>query len=148
MKRLLLQLSIVLVLPLVFSGLAGAQDTSSVAISVNGKYQSTDTRGQAYTTITEVAPGLTPEQEAALITEATAPITPDDEIEAVGQITDEAAVTDREALPEETETEDENNEVLGTGDETAGLIQNIALVVVVLALGYYVFFNRRDDPTV
>ncbi len=158
MKRLLMQLSIVLVLPLVFSGLAGAQDNSDaenahVASSVNGKHQSIDMQDRTYdVTSTEVAPGLTPEQEAALITEATTPIAPDEETETVGQITDEAAVTERETLPGETEDEEEDSEVLGVedtaDDETATLVRNILIGSALIAVLFYVFFHRPSNTVV
>lgn len=157
MKRLLLQLSIVLTLPLFVSGPAGAQDNFNasktyVARSVNGKHQSIDMQDRTYDIAsTEVAPGLTPEQEAALITEATTPIAPDGETETVGQITDEAAMTERETLPGETEDE-EDSEVLGVediaDDETATLVRNILIGSALIAVLFYVFFHRPSNTVV
>ena len=60
------------------------------------------------------------------------------ETDVTGEITDEAATTET----------DEDGEVLGAADEadeSAGLIRNILIALVLLGLGYYYFFHRKSS---
>ena len=97
-------------------------------------------------TVIEVGPDLTPEEEAALI-DAGTPGAPATDTEAVGEVTDEAAVTD-EGEDGETlgvDDEEEDGEVLGVDDEEAiGWLGGSLLALAILAALWYVFHRRRN----